>query len=173
MIVLLDRVVVRLRGSGGLAWLVLLVLGFLFQLLGTGCKSSEVPASARFASVLIRGNTPGQIAFVLRETFAAHGYSVASADQSPLVFEKKAKGLSNITYGNWGDDIPLFLRVKVRIVPVGEEATFRIECQAYMVRDRGSPTEEEIRFSNLRSRPFQELLDEAAARLRPGSAPPR
>lgn len=164
MLIVLNRhLFERLRVTR--LWLVPLISTAV--LVCAGCKSSSEPASARFASVVIHGNTPGQIGTTVLQTFVAHGYIAASAEPSNLVFEKKAKGLSNITYGNWGDDTPLYVRVKLRIVPVGEEETFRIECQAYMVRDRGSSTEEEIRFSNLRSHPFQEMLDEVATRLRP------
>ncbi len=100
------------------------------------------------------------------QTFGAHDYDAVPAGWNMLVFEKKATGWNKLAYGNWVDDIPLYLRVKASILPAGEE-TFRLECQAFMVRDRGSATEEDIKLGKSRSRPYQEILEEVAARLRP------
>ena len=85
-----------------------------------------------------------------------------------MVFEKKASSLSNFTYGNWGDEAALTLRVKTNIVPVGEQA-FMLECQAFIVRDSGRSTEEEIKLRNMKRHSYQEILGEVAKRLRPAT----
>jgi len=148
-----------------------LILAWSCALFFAGCASSGKPASARFASVVIHGNTPGQIGNVAIEVFRVNGYEAVQTGLTSLVFEKEAKGLSNFTYGNWANETPLFSRVRVRIVPV-DEGTFRIECQAYMVRDRRSSIEEEIKLSSLKRHPFQAMMDKVAQRLRPAAGTP-
>lgn len=157
----------RIRVLG--LWLALLVsccVGLFFA----GCASEGKPSSSRFAFVKIQGNTPGQICDVATQVFHAHGYEGTRSDLSHLVFEKKATGMSNLTYGNWGDG-PLTLRVKADILPDGEQ-TYLLECQAYMVRDKGGSLEEEIKMGKMKNGPFQTLLDEVANRLRGPAAPP-
>jgi hypothetical protein len=136
----------------------------LYGLLGAGCKSTDKPESARFASVEIRGNTPGQIRDVVVAVFQEHGYILARTGMTKFVFEQKGSSWNNLAYGNWIGDTPIWIRVKVAVVPV-VEATYRIECHAFMLRGRGESTEEEIRITGLHSGPYQKLLDEVAGRL--------
>jgi hypothetical protein len=133
----------------------------LCVLFGSGCRSTK-PDDARFASVEIKGNTPGQISEIAVEVFQDNGYLVASAKPAELIFEKKASGWNNFAYGNWTE--PVWVRVTAAIVPVSD-ITFRLQCHAALLRDRGDLTEEEIKVSNLRSHPYQKLLNEVANRL--------
>ena len=105
---------------------------------------------------------------MVMDVFRTHGYETVQSGSTNLVFEKKASAWSNFTYGNWGDEAALTLRVKTDIVAVGEQA-FMLECQAFMVRDRGRSTEEEIKLSNVKRHSYQEILDEVAKRLRPAT----
>jgi hypothetical protein len=138
-------------------------------LLTQGCSSTGKPSSARFASVEIQGNTPGQIRDATIEVFRANGYSVTHAKLDQMVFEIKGGGWSNFAYGNWSDDKGVWVRVKASIVPVSEE-TFRLQCHAYMIRDRNGSTEEEIALTNLQSHSYQKLMNEVAARFHPGNS---
>lgn len=140
-----------------------LTLG-LFGVAGVGCHSKK-PESARFASVEIHGSSPTQIADRILEVFRDDGYSLAQSDTDNFVFEKKASTLNNIAYGNW-TETPVWVRVKVAAVPVHDDLT-RIECHAFLLRDHGANTEEEIAVSSLRSHPYQKLLNEVALRLSP------
>ncbi len=128
-----------------------------------GCHSTGPSGSSKLASVEIRWNTPGQISEVTSEVFEADGYEVARGGPTHLVFEKKASTMNNIAYGNWMDSA-VWERVKASIEPVGE-ATFRLECQAYFVRDRGGTTEEELKMGGMHSHTYQKLLDRVAKRL--------
>jgi len=112
--------------------------------------------------VEIQGGTPGQIGEMAAEVFQDNGYLVASAKPSELIFEKKASGWNNFAYGNWTE--PVWVRVTADIVPVSE-TTFRLQCHAVLLRDRGDTTEEQIKISNLRSHPYQKLLNEVGTRL--------
>lgn len=141
----------------------MLTVGFL-GVAGMGCHSKK-PESARFASVEVRGSSPTQIADRILEVFRDDSYALAQGNTDNFVFEKKASTLNNIAYGNW-TETPVWVRVKVVVVPVNDEVT-RIECHAYLLRDHGANTEEEIAVSSLRSHPYQKLLNEVALRLSP------
>ena len=141
----------------------LVVAGFLFA---CGCQSGGKTSGSRFAWVEIQGNTPGQINAMAIDIFRAHGYQALRTGATTLAFEKKATSFSNFTYGNWGDETSLIIRVKTSLVAVGDQS-FMLQCQAYMVRDPGGSTEEELKMSNLKRHTFQELLDEVARSLKP------
>ena len=146
----------------------LLISILLVELFCFGCKSPH-RASSAFASIEIRGNTPGQIHDVATAVFLDNGYQLAKPGLTSFVFEKKASKLSNITYGNWTGDSPVLVRVKLSIVPVAE-ADFILECDAFMVRDAGSGLlEDETHVSRLHKGPYQKLLDNVATRLRGSS----
>ncbi len=131
----------------------------------TGCKSTDKPDSARFASVEIHGNTPGQIGNMAVTVFREKDYTVAKRTLTNLVFEKEGSSMQNVAYGNWIGDTPIWVRVKVSIVTTGETKC-RLECHAFLLRGRGESTEEEIHISHFRSGPYQKLLDEVAKRLK-------
>lgn len=152
--------------SPALGTLVLVVLMLCAGgLVVSGCKSAEKQPVPGFAAVELTGNTPGQISEMAQEVFAEQGYQVARSGVTSLVFEKKGTGMNNAAYGNWLGDAPVWVRVKAQIGSVAGR-TFRLECQAYMVRDRGAATEEEIKLGSMRRKPYQKLLDEVAARLK-------
>ena len=142
--------------------LIYFVIGFTLALAGTvGCRSTQPTDSGGFASVVIPGNTPGQIRDVAVEVFRNHGYSAEKKDPGNLIFEKEGSGMNNFAYGNWLTDSKVWIRVKAAIVPVGE-MTARLECRAYIVRDRAGSTEEELPVSRLHSGQYQKLLNEVA-----------
>ena len=129
----------------------------------TGCRSTDVPPEARFASVEVRGGTPGQLCGTTTEVFQENGYDLMKATNYSLVFEKKASALNNIAYGNWVDTA-VWVRVRVLVVPVSEQV-WRIQCQACLLRDRGETTEEELKVGKLRAHPYQKLLNAVQKRL--------
>ncbi len=143
-----------------------LVLAACVALL-SGCASTSDASSSTTPAIDIKGNTPGQISAVTRDIFVQNGYQPGfqpgKLTLTSLVFEKKASGMRNIISGDWSD-IPLWVRVKLSIRHVDEQ-TYRLECQSCLVRDRGSPLEEEIKSGSLNPKPYQELLDQVAKRL--------
>jgi hypothetical protein len=145
-------------------WLRLCRAVLLCGLIGSGCRTAGKQSSGGFASVVIEGNTPGQIRHVTIEVFSDHGYKIADERATNPVFEKKGSRIDNAAYGNWTGS-PVWIRVRVSIVPAGE-ATFRLQCKAVLLRDRGQPAfEEEIKLRNFQAGPYRKLLDEVAARL--------
>jgi hypothetical protein len=139
---------------------------FIFCVLGAGCHSTDQPASS-FASTTISGNTPGQIRDAALLVFREDGYRAAQLDPGALIFEKEGTRMNEIAYGNWLGDIPVWVRVKASVVPYGE-MTYRLQCQAFMVRDRGTGAEEEVALGGLHRGPYQKLLDKVAQRLAQG-----
>lgn len=127
----------------------------------TGCSSTGKRAAVGFASVEIQGNTPGQIHDAAVEVFQKSGFQVANQGFDTMVFEKQGTKWGNFAYGDW--DSPVWVRVKASIIPVSD-AVFRLQCDAFMIRDRGGATEEQV--ACFRSRPYQKLMDEVAERLR-------
>ena len=133
-------------------------------LFGTGCKSTSSGSGSGFASVVIQGNTPGQVLQMAEQVFTEHEYVVALEGPNRLRCEKKAGGMSNVAYGNWMADSPLWQRVRVSAIPLSE-AVVKLQCQAYYVRGRGETVEEELPISKLRNGPYDKLLKETSRRL--------
>jgi hypothetical protein len=136
-----------------------------------GCKSSK--GSEGLDALEIRGNTPGQISVVAAEVFRNNGYQVAMPGPTKLVFEKEGSRMNNIAYGNWMEGNEVCIRVNVSIVPVSE-ATYRLEYEVFMVRDKGKMLEDSSKLTSLQTGPYRKLLKQVAARFRtPQPAPPR
>lgn len=142
-------------------------LSAVLALFLTGCGATK-PASASFASVTIRDHEPADIAKTAVAVFQDDGYKASSAG-GQLIFEKEASKLTNVAYegvvgSHYGAQT--LVRVKVTLVDLGASA-YRLQCQAYIVKDAGdSFFAEEQKLANVRSRPYQNLLDEVASRLK-------
>jgi hypothetical protein len=131
-----------------------------------GCKSPNKPSSASFASVRIQGHTAEQIRAASVVVFQQVGYTAANGKRSEMVFEKEGSRWDQIAYGNWVNEAPVWLRVRVSMVPLSDD-TFRLQCQAYKVRNKGDPlAEDQVRIGNSHRKPYQALLDEVLAQLK-------
>lgn len=132
-----------------------------------GCGATK-PASASFASVIISGQEPETITKATVAVFQEDGYSAKAAD-GQLIFEKEASRMTNVAYeglvgSHYGAQT--LVRVKVSLVDLGAGA-HRLQCQAYIVKDASDAFfTEEQKLANMRSRPYQNLLDEVASRLK-------
>jgi hypothetical protein len=131
-----------------------------------GCKSLNKPASASFASVRIQGHTAEQIRAASVVVFQQDGYTAVDGKRSEMVFEKEGSRWDQVAYGSWVNEAPVWLRAKVTMVALSAD-TFRLQCQAYKVRNKGDPlTEDQVRIGNSHSKPYQALLDEVLAQLK-------
>ena len=129
-----------------------------------GCKSLDKPNSASFASVRIQGHTAEQIRAATVVVFQQDGY-VAVGGRSEMVFEKEGSRWDRIAYGSFVDDASVWVRVRVSVVPLSE-GVFRLQCQAYKVRDKGdSVFEQQVRLKNNHSKPYQALLDKVLGQV--------
>ncbi len=130
----------------------------------SGCRSTEGIAAKPLAAVVIRGNTPGQISQAAVSVFGDHGYVVADSSSYSLVFEKNGTRMENVEDGSWLGDTPVWVRVKVSILPVGE-TVFRLQCRAFLVTNRGSAAEDEIEVGRMHAGAYRKLLEEVARKL--------
>src|ERR1035441_2155206 len=94
-----------------------------------GCKSLDKPDSASFASVRIQGHTPEQIRAATVVVFRQDGYAAVGGQRSEMVFEKEGSRWDQIAHGSWVNDAPVWLSVKVSMVPLSD-GTFRLQCLA-------------------------------------------
>jgi len=131
-----------------------------------GCKSLNKPSSASFASVQIAGHTAEQIRAVSVVVFQRGGYTAVSGQRGEMVFEKEGSRWDQIAYGSWVNEAPVWIRVRVSMVPLSAD-TFRLQCQAYKVRNKGDPfIEDQVRIQNRHRKPYQALLDQVLGQLK-------
>ena len=150
-----------LRGAGH-DWRV--ALGILaLTLLVPACSTTEQAQRRVLATVEIHGNTPGQIQPVAVEVYQKDGYQLARTTPGELVFEKLGSSWHNLAYGDWMGT-PIWVRVKLQFDPSKDEIC-RVDCRAYLVRDKGGATEEELPVGKSHHKDYQKVLDELAARF--------
>ncbi len=132
-----------------------------------GCSSLNKPASASFASVVIKGSTAKRICDITTEVFHENGYSGGRVNELNLVFTREGSRLETISRDGLmaaQEGKSTLVRVRAELVNLGG-GSYRLQCQTFMVIDAGGPFEEEARLLDIRSRPYQKMLDEAAWRL--------
>ena len=133
----------------------------------TSCRTG--PSSASFASVVIPGKTPDEICKMAAAVFQQDGYQVAQLTPASMVFQKEASRSQSLAYGGVVDThygALTLVRVRAQLLDLGA-GSYRLQCQASMVRDAGdSFFEDESRLINLRSRPYQSLLNKVAKSLK-------
>jgi hypothetical protein len=140
----------------------------LLLALGAGCHLGE-PSSSGFASVTIKNHTAQEIATATAQVFAADGYRGGMSGSGQMVFEKEAsrgtsfarEGLVNASYGQ-----STVNRVRIDMVELPGN-TYRLEGKAYMVTGGSDKFfQDEVPVTNIRSRPYQRLLDKVASQLK-------
>ncbi len=137
-------------------------------LFGAGCSSLGKPASASFASVTISGKSTGQICDATIAVFRQNGFRASVAGQQ-MVFEREGSRGNTLAWDGVvaaQSGAATIVRVRAQVVDLGDGSQ-RLQCQAYMVTDANDPfIQEEHRLADFRSRPYQDLLDEVAKRLK-------
>jgi hypothetical protein len=141
----------------------------LLLVAATGCRSLSKPGSASFASVTIRNHSSQEIAAATAKVFGEDGYAGGLSNTGQLVFQKEAsrattlsrEGIFATQQGSQTAN-----RVRAEIVPLAD-GSHRLQCQAYVVRGAGDAFfEDEVRLSNMRSGPYQSLLNKVAKLLK-------
>jgi hypothetical protein len=140
----------------------------LVLVLASGCRVTQ-PASASFASVEIKDRTPQQICETAATVFEEDGYRVAALSPDNMVFQKEGTRGQSMMHGGFVDTYygaVVVVRVRAQLEPVGPD-TYRLQCQAYMVRGAGdSFFEDEKRLINAKRMPYQMLLNKVASKLK-------
>ena len=132
-----------------------------------GCSSFNKPASASFASVDITGRTAEQIGDATTAVFRENGYTDSAIDDRHWVFTREGSLMETISYDGLvaaQEGQSTLVRVRVELVELNP-SMYRLQAQTYMVTKAGQHFEEEIQLFNIRSRPYQKLLNEVAQRL--------
>lgn len=137
-------------------------------LFSSGCSSVSGPASASFASVTIKGHTSEQIRTTTVAVFREKGYQALSSGET-MVFDREGSRAETISRDGLvaaQGGARTIVRMRVEIVAL-DAGSHRLQGQTYMVSGAGdSFFEEEHRLTNIRSRPYQNILDEVAKRLK-------
>ena len=145
-----------------------LALAILSTILMVGCRTGE-PGSASFASVVISGHTPEEICQTAAKVFQEDGYAVGSLDPAAMVFQKEGSRGQSLAYGGVVDThygATTAVRVRASLVDLGG-GKYRLQGQAYMVRNANdSFFQDETAILHIRRRPYQNLFDEVAKRLK-------
>ncbi len=143
----------------------LVALALLGAALLSGCRLSQ-PASAGFASVIITNRGADEIRAAATAVFARSGYAAMLAGSDELCFEREGSRANEIAHGAWIEDGGVRERVRARIVCLAP-GQYRLQCNAYLVRHAGDAVlQDEVRLKNIRSRPYQKLLDDVAEHLK-------
>jgi hypothetical protein len=134
----------------------------------TGCGTTKGPASASFASVIIKNHTEAEIIAATTQVFAADGYKGGPSGLGKMLFEKEAsrattlgrEGLVGTAYG-----AQTFIRVRVETVEL-PGSQYRLQCKAYTVSGGSDPFfQNEVAYANFRSGPWQSLLNKVKKQL--------
>ncbi len=143
-------------------------ISLLLVLAGLGCGTLGGPGSASFASVTIQNHTEQEIAAATAQVFAADGYGGGYLGSGQMVFEKEAsRGTTLMREGIVGTQggAQTMNRVRAQIVRLADKQ-YRLQCKAYMVTGGSDPFfQEEVPLANMRSLPYQSLLNQVKERL--------
>jgi hypothetical protein len=135
----------------------------------SGCHLFS-PGSASFASVTITNRSPAEIGVAVGQVFQEDGYTLRTSKDGQWVFEKEGTRANDLAYNGLvatHNGSRTAVRVRMDLVELGNDSR-RLQCQAYMVRNAGEAFfEDESRVANIRSGPYQSLLDKVAERLNP------
>jgi hypothetical protein len=143
------------------------VLFIALAALASSCRLTQ-PGSASFASVTVTNHTLNQVLVTTAQVFRDNGYTGTAPTPDSFVFEREGTRGEDIAYGgivSTQEGSITKVRVNGQIVSLGNNS-YRIQCQAYIIRDANSPLPDDpSRLSNMHRGPYQKLLDEAAKRL--------
>jgi hypothetical protein len=138
----------------------------LVILAATGCSTG--PSAASATSVTIDNHTPEEIAAVTTQVFTADGYRAGLNSAKNMVFEKEASRATTFMREGIVDTqagAQTVIRVRAQVVRLADNK-YRLQCQPFMVTGGSDPFfQEESRVSNLRSGPYQSLLDKVKQQL--------
>jgi hypothetical protein len=144
------------------------LLGLLAVTLLSGCSLTKV-GSASFASVEIKNHSRAEIQYTTAQVFREDGYRGSLSGSGQMVFEKEGSRANNLAYNGLvatHEGAITVVRVRADLVDLGG-SSWRLQCHAFMVRNAGdSFFEDEIRLANVRSGPYQRLLDKVAKQLK-------
>ena len=151
----------RIRTAGLLAFL----LGSTLSL--TGCTTSDLPASASFASVTITGVSAEKINAATIAVLTENGYDEPIIEPDKMIFEKEGTRSDVLAHDGLramqNGEIAL-KRLTTELVELSH-GSYRLQCQAFIISNLNGNREKEHRLYNHKSEPYQKMLDDVARRL--------
>ncbi|VGO21631.1 hypothetical protein [Pontiella sulfatireligans] len=149
----------------GSAALLSLLLGCALGI--TGCRSSNLPASASFASVEISDCSWQEIRDTTIAVFQENGFTRAPGKATQIVFTKEGSRKDTMAYGGLiaaQEGAATLVRVETELVKL-QSGSRRLQCHTFVVTDAGKYNEEKHRLMNMQSKPYQKMLDDIEQRL--------
>ncbi len=151
-------------------------LFLLAAISAAGCRSLDKPASASFASVILRNtHSIAQIRQATLTVFQQNGYRNVPQPDNSLVFEREATRGEQISYaGIYGAQNGEKVIIQVRVnIEVRDASTYWLGCKAYAVCNPDQPIfSTSTALFDFQSGPFQKLLDKVKGTLqRPAVTP--
>jgi hypothetical protein len=147
---------IRMTGWTGL----ILLAGFFLS----GCVSSNKPASASFAGVLISNHTPQEIRTATDTVFHQNGYQAMGEQGGALVYERQATEREQRQYAGFvgaheGEKVNIRVRVKIEANhPTAD--SYWLTCKAYAVLNPGQGVFETVTaLFDFQSGSYEKLLD--------------
>ena len=154
--------IMRIKATGAL-----LVFGSVLGIMG--CTTSGLPASASFASVTILGVSETEINAATIAVFRENGYDEPMIGPDDMEFNKEGSRSNTLAYDGlraMQDGQTTINRVNTELVKLTPDS-YRLQCQAYIISGLDSNRERENRLYNMKSEPYQKMLDDIAQRLNP------
>ena len=147
----------------------LTVFACILVALAAGCRSFSGPGSASFASVVIEKQSPSAIREATEQVFRKAGYSSGPASAGGMVFDREASRWTTISREGLvaaQEGARTVERVRTELVDLGD-GSYRLQCNAFMVTGGGDAFfQEEVQLTNLRSGPYQSLLNQVNKKLK-------
>ena len=143
------------------AWMSLILMTAFFT---GGCASTDKPASASFAGVIISNHSPQEIRTATDVVFMQNGYRALGEQGGALVYEREATGrevreYAGIVGAHEGEKVDM--RVRVKIEPKDPATnSYWLTAKAYAVCNPGQGVfETTTALFNFQSGSYQKLLD--------------
>jgi len=141
----------------------LISIGLLSLLLGTGCASNK-PGSTSHAYIEIKNQTTADIVKATMAVYQADGYTLAVDQPGMLAFTRMASRRDVLKYGDWIND-GMLMEIKVRFTDLGDN-TMLLQADVYSVQDPNDKFfRSETRVAMLDRHPYQEMLNKVRDRL--------
>jgi hypothetical protein len=144
-------------------------------LLTAGCASLGKPASASFASVVIKNHSIPEIKQATKTVFQENGFQFIGPQGDDLVFQREATRGETISYAGFvgaQEGSQVFMQVRV-IINVKNPTSYWLSCKAYAVTNPNQPVfENATPLFDFQRRPYQKLMDQVLDNLQQSPATP-
>jgi hypothetical protein len=130
-----------------------------------GCQSAKQPGSGSHASVQIPGRSLAEVQKTVTAVFSEEGYALTPTGTQEIVFERLGSREDALKWGGWWGE-GVIMRVKVLVSEL-TNGSYLLQADAYAVQNsKDDFFRTESRTMLLNRKPYQQLLDETARRLK-------